>query len=72
MKNMTNKTTQGASQECSGGPRIAFKITEVAKMAGVSPITIRRHIKRGLFNPIRTFGAWLIPAVQVEAWLTPK
>ena len=38
-------------------------------MSGVRPITIRRHIARGLFAPIRTFRTPLIPATQVEAWL---
>lgn len=71
---MTNRhqRAQGAPADNSGatdGGRIAFKISEVAKMAGVRPITIRRHIAKGLFAPIRTFRTPLIPAAQVEAWL---
>jgi hypothetical protein len=70
--NRKNTRAQGAPADNSGATaegRIAFKISEVAKMAGVRPITIRRHIKKGLFAPIYTFRTPLIPASQVEAWL---
>ena len=70
--NRKNTRAQGAPADNSGATaegRIAFKISEVAKMAGVRPITIRRHIAKGLFAPIRTFRTPLIPATQVEAWL---
>ena len=63
---------QGAPADNSGatdGGRIAFKVSEVAQMAGVAPVTIRRHIAKGLFTPIRTFRTPLIPATQLEAWL---
>jgi hypothetical protein len=55
--NRKNTRAQGAPADNSGatdGGRIAFKISEVAKMSGVRPITIRRHIAKGLFAPIRT------------------
>ena len=70
--NRKSNRAQGGPADNSGatdGGRIAFKISEVAKMAGVRPITIRRHIAKGLFAPIRTFRTPLIPASQVEAWL---
>ena len=70
--NRNNTRAQGGPADNSGatdGGRIAFKISEVAKMAGVRPITIRRHIAKGLFAPIRTFRTPLIPASQVEACL---
>ncbi|MCE0522043.1 MAG: helix-turn-helix domain-containing protein [Methylacidiphilales bacterium] len=47
-------------------PRIAYKINEAAKIIGVSPITIRRAIDRGLLKPCRSFRHPLIPADQLE------
>ncbi len=47
-------------------PRISYKISEAAKIIGVSPITIRRAIERGLLKPCRAFRHPLIPAGQLE------
>ena len=47
-------------------PRISYKINEAAKIIGVSPITIRRAIERGLLKPCRAFRHPLIPAGQLE------
>jgi hypothetical protein len=47
-------------------PRISYKISEAAKIIGVSPITIRRAIARGLLKPCRAFRHPLIPADQLR------
>jgi transposase len=47
-------------------PRISYKINEAAKIIGVSPITIRRAINRGLLKPSRAFRHPLIPAEQLQ------
>ncbi|MDB4793700.1 helix-turn-helix domain-containing protein [Methylacidiphilales bacterium] len=47
-------------------PRISYKIKEAAQICGVSPITIRRAIDRGLLKPSRAFRHPLIPAEQLE------
>jgi hypothetical protein len=47
-------------------PRISYKISEAAKIVGVSPITIRRAIARGLLKPCRAFRHPLIPADQLR------
>jgi excisionase family DNA binding protein len=47
-------------------PRISYKIAEAAKIVGVSPITIRRAIDRGLLKPCRAFRHPLIPADQLQ------
>ncbi len=47
-------------------PRISYKIKEAAQICGVSPITIRRAIDRGLLKPCRSFRHPLIPAEQLE------
>ncbi len=47
-------------------PRISYKIKEAAQMCGVSQITIRRAIDRGLLKPCRSFRHPLIPADQLE------
>ncbi len=47
-------------------PRISYKIAEAAKIVGVSTITIRRAIDRGLLKPCRAFRHPLIPADQLQ------
>lgn len=47
-------------------PRLSYKINNAAKMLGVSPITIRRAISRGLLKPCRAFRHPLIPAEQLR------
>ncbi len=47
--------------------RISYKITEAAALLGVSSITIRRAISRGLLKPCRAFRHPLIPAEQLKA-----
>lgn len=47
-------------------PRIGYKIKEAAQICGVSPITIRRAIDRGLLKPCRAFRHPLIPHDQLE------
>jgi hypothetical protein len=47
-------------------PRISYKINEAAQICGVSPITIRRAIERGLLKPSRAFRHPLIPADQLQ------
>jgi len=51
-------------------PRLSYKINEAAKILGVSPITIRRAISRGLLKPCRAFRHPLIPAEQLKNLIT--
>ena len=51
-------------------PRLSYKINEAAKILGVSPITIRRAISRGLLKPCRAFRHPLIPAYQLRQLIT--
>jgi excisionase family DNA binding protein len=53
-------------------PRLSYKINEAAKILGVSPITIRRAISRGLLKPCRAFRHPLIPAEQLKKLITPR
>ena len=50
-------------------PRLAYKIAEAAVVLGVSQITIRRAITRGLLTPCRAFRTPLIPAEQLTQLL---
>jgi len=50
-------------------PRLTYKIKEAAELLGVSPITVRRAIERGVFCPIRTFRHPLIPASQLQDFI---
>jgi excisionase family DNA binding protein len=51
-------------------PRLSYKIKEAAQILGVSPITIRRAISRGLLKPCRVFRHPLIPAEQLKKLIT--
>ncbi len=50
-------------------PRLTYKIAEAAQLLGVSQITIRRAIARGLIKPIRAFRTPLISAVELERFV---
>ncbi len=60
----THQKTHGETD--SDLPRLTYKISEAAKVLGVSEPTIRRAIKRGLLKPRRAFRHVLIPAEQLR------
>ncbi len=49
--------------------RRAFKIAEAASALGVTPISIRRLIKRGLIRPNRALRHVLIPVQEIDRLL---
>jgi predicted site-specific integrase-resolvase len=59
----TISVTDGRAESLT---RISYKISEAAQIVGVSPITIRRAINRGLLKPCRKFRHPLIPADQLR------
>ena len=66
---MTN-TNRVETMESAPLPRLSYKINEAAQILGVSPITIRRAISRGLLKPCRAFRHPLIPAEQLKKLIT--
>ena len=56
----TTENTQG---------RLAYKLNEAAALLGVSVITIRRAIDRGLIRPSRAFRHVLISATELQRFL---
>jgi len=63
---MSKTTLETDGRGATTLPRISYKIKEAAQICGVSPITIRRAIDRGLLKPCRSFRHPLIPADQLE------
>jgi excisionase family DNA binding protein len=61
-----------AKSQNGRGPieRRAYKIGEAAKLVGVSPISIRRAIGCGQLRVCRAFRHILIPANELEEFLT--
>jgi excisionase family DNA binding protein len=51
-------------------PRLAYRVSEVAEMLGVSEKTVRRLIARGLLRPSKALRHHLIPRNQVEEFLS--
>jgi len=50
-------------------PRLSYKIKEAAQILGVSPVTVRRAIDRGLIKPCRAFRHTLISAEQLKKFV---
>ena len=49
--------------------RLAFKLNEAAPLLGVSVVTLRRAIKRGLIKPSRAFRHVIISAEELNRFL---
>ena len=50
-------------------PRLAYTMSETAKMLGVSYITVHRLLKRGLLHSSQALRHKLIPASEIERFL---
>jgi excisionase family DNA binding protein len=48
----------------------ALKLKQAAEYLGVSPVSIRRLIKRGLIKPNRALRHTLIPIAELDRFLT--
>lgn len=49
--------------------RIAYRLDEAAKLLGLSTISIRRAIKRGMIRPSRAFRTPLISKEELERFI---
>ena len=69
--------TDGGRRKASGAKnmsleknnRLAYKITEAATLLGVSVVSLRRAIKRGLIKPSRAFRHVIISAEELNRFL---
>jgi helix-turn-helix protein len=52
-----------------GISRKAFSVRETAIALGISPISVRRLIQRGLLRPNRALRHLLIPASEIDRFL---
>jgi excisionase family DNA binding protein len=58
-------------QATTSAPVGALKIKDAARyLGGVSPITVRRLITRGLIRPNRALRHVLIPVAELDRFLT--
>lgn len=55
--------------KCSAISPRALKLMQAANYLGVSAISIRRLIKRGLIKPNRALRHLLIPVIELERFL---
>ena len=46
--------------------RLLYSIGEVAKLLGVSPITVRKWIKQGKIHAIKLGRKYAIPATEID------
>jgi excisionase family DNA binding protein len=66
---MANKDDQGSAKG-TPTPRLSYKIKEAVQILGVSPVTVRRAIDRGLLKPYRAFRHTLISAKQLKKFVS--
>lgn len=59
---MTTSSTTSAN-------RLAYKLSEASAILGVSTVSLRRAIDRGLIKPSRAFRHILIPAAELQRFL---
>lgn len=50
--------------------KLAYKLKDAAELLGVSVVSLRRAIERGLIHPSRAFRHILISAKELERFLT--
>ena len=65
---------QRVAYDCSAmnteqSPRLAYKLKDAAALLGVSTVSMRRAIQRGLIRPSRAFRHVLISADELKRFL---
>lgn len=68
----TRSANSSARQKGTGIERLAYSISETAAALGVSPISVRRLIDRGLLRPNRALRHLLIPAGELDRFLSSR
>ena len=63
---------ESSNTDSSATERVAFSISEVAKMFGRERTWVYRQINKGRISPIIGFGAAMIPASEVERVLNSR
>jgi hypothetical protein len=49
-----------------------LRVPQIAKLAGVHPVSVRRAIKRGDLKPIGSFRHLIVAKDAVQAWISGK
>lgn len=49
-----------------------LRVSEIAKRAGVHPVSVRRAIKRGDLKPIGSFRHKIVSIESVDAWIAGR
>jgi len=57
------------TENSTSANRLAFKLSEASAILGVSTVSLRRAIDRGLIKPSRAFRHILIPAAELQRFL---
>jgi excisionase family DNA binding protein len=65
----SNQNDKSANELPATIPRVAFSVSEIADMLGVSTKTVRRLVSRNLLRPSRALRHLLIPKTEIERFL---
>ena len=68
----TNETTPSSSGNQNTTNKQTLRVAEIAKIAGVHPVSVRRAIVRGDLTPIGSFRHKLVSAEQVNLWISGR
>ena len=66
---MTTKVAPSSSGFENTTSKQTLRVAEIAKIAGVHPVSVRRAIIRGDLTPIGSFRHKLVSAEQVQSWI---
>ena len=69
MARATSPKERSGGDNDSAIPRGAFQLHEAARYLGVSVISVRRAIQRGLLHPNRVFRHLLFPRAELDRFL---
>ena len=49
-----------------------LRVNEIAKLAGVHPVSVRRAIKRGALSPVASIRHKIVSRDQVASWIAGR
>ena len=49
-----------------------LRVGEIAKLAGVHPVSVRRAIQRGALSPLASIRHKIVSREQVESWIAGR
>jgi len=68
----TNTTPSSLGNQNTTDEKPTLRVAEIANLAGVHRVTVRRAIKRGALSPVSAIRHKIVARDQVEAWIAGR